>query len=106
MYVYNPIDQGLVNDRVSLFRDQTRRFLEGSLSEEDFRPLRLQNGLYVQRHSPMLRVAIPYGTLSSRQMRVLARVARTWDRGYGHFTTRCNIQFNWVRLAEIGRAHV
>ena len=101
MYVYNPIDQGLVNDRVSLFRDQTRRFLEGSLSEEDFRPLRLQNGLYVQRHSPMLRVAIPYGTLSSRQMRVLARVARTWDRGYGHFTTRCNIQFNWVRLAEV-----
>ncbi|WP_434516984.1 nitrite/sulfite reductase [Dechloromonas sp. ARDL1] len=101
MYIYNPIDQRLVDDRVALFRDQTRRFLNGSLSEDDFRPLRLQNGLYVQRQSPMLRVAIPYGTLSSQQMRALARIARTWDRGYGHFTTRCNIQFNWVRLAEV-----
>ncbi|WP_295008596.1 nitrite/sulfite reductase [uncultured Dechloromonas sp.] len=101
MYLYNPIDQRLVDDRVALYRDQTRRFLNGSLSEDDFRPLRLQNGLYVQRQSPMLRVAIPYGTLSSRQMRALARIARTWDRGYGHFTTRCNIQFNWVRLAEV-----
>ncbi len=101
MYIYNPIDQRLVDDRVALFRDQTRRFLNGSLGEDDFRPLRLQNGLYVQRQSPMLRVAIPYGTLSSPQMRVLARIARTWDRGYGHFTTRCNIQFNWVRLAEV-----
>lgn len=101
MYIYNPIDQRLVDDRVALFRDQTRRFLSGSLSEDDFRPLRLQNGLYVQRQSPMLRVAIPYGTLSSQQMRALARIARTWDRGYGHFTTRCNIQFNWVRLAEV-----
>ena len=101
MYIYNPIDQRLVDDRVALFRDQTRRFLNGSLGEDDFRPLRLQNGLYVQRHSPMLRVAIPYGTLSSQQMRTLARIARTWDRGYGHFTTRCNIQFNWVRLAEV-----
>lgn len=101
MYLYNDIDQRLVDDRVSVFRDQTRRFLNGSLSEDDFRPLRLQNGLYVQRQSPMLRVAIPYGTLASHQMRALARIARTWDRGYGHFTTRCNIQFNWVRLAEV-----
>lgn len=101
MYIYNNIDQRLVDDRVALFRDQTQRFLNGSLSEDDYRPLRLQNGLYVQRQSPMLRVAIPYGTLSSHQMRALARIARTWDRGYGHFTTRCNIQFNWVRLAEV-----
>ncbi|MCG2577607.1 nitrite/sulfite reductase [Dechloromonas sp. XY25] len=101
MYRYNEIDQRLVDDRVSVFRDQTRRFLNGSLSEDDFRPLRLQNGLYVQRQSPMLRVAIPYGTLASHQLRALARIARTWDRGYGHFTTRCNIQFNWVRLAEV-----
>ena len=100
MYIYNDIDQQMVEDRVAQFRGQMDRFLAGRLSEDDFRPLRLQNGLYVQRHSPMLRVAIPYGTLSSLQMRKLAHIARTYDRGYGHFTTRCNIQFNWVRLDE------
>lgn len=94
MYIYNDNDQQMVEDRVAQFRGQMDRFLEGRLSEDDFRPFRLQNGLYVQRHSPMLRVAIPYGTLSSRQMGKLAHIARTYDRGYGHFTTRCNIQFN------------
>ncbi len=100
MYIYNDIDQQLVDDRVTQFRGQMARFLGGRLSEDDFRPLRLQNGLYVQRHAPMLRVAIPYGVLSSQQMRMLAHIARTYDRGYGHFTTRCNVQFNWVRLSE------
>ncbi|AVR88348.1 MULTISPECIES: nitrite/sulfite reductase [Thauera] len=101
MYRYNETDQRLVDDRVRQFRDQMQRYLDGRLSEDDFRPLRLQNGLYVQRHAPMLRVAIPYGTMSSRQLRTLAHIARTWDRGYGHFTTRSNIQFNWVRLADV-----
>ena len=101
MYLYNKIDQQLVDDRVGQFRDQMRRFLNGQLSDDEFRPLRLQNGLYIQRHAPMLRVAIPYGTLSSRQLRMLAHIARTWDRGYGHFTTRSNIQFNWVRMEEV-----
>lgn len=100
MYIYNDIDQQLVDDRVTQFRGQMARFLGGRLSDDDFRPLRLQNGLYVQRHAPMLRVAIPYGVLSSQQMRMLAHIARTYDRGYGHFTTRCNVQFNWVRLNE------
>ena len=100
MYRYNETDQRLVDERVLQFRDQMRRFLEGSLGEDEFRPLRLQNGLYIQRHAPMLRVAIPYGTLSSHQLRKLADIARRYDRGYGHFTTRCNIQFNWVRLEE------
>ena len=100
MYIYNDIDQQLVDDRVAQFRGQMARFLGGRLSEDDFRPLRLQNGLYVQRHAPMLRVAIPYGVLSSKQMRMLAHIARTYDRGYGHFTTRCNVQFNWIRLNE------
>ena len=101
MYRYNPTDQQLVDDRVAQFRDQMNRFLGGRLSEDEFRPLRLQNGLYVQRHAPMLRVAIPYGTLASAQLRKLADIARRYDRGYGHFTTRCNIQFNWVRLEEV-----
>lgn len=100
MYIYNEIDQQLVEDRVIQFRGQMERFLDGRLSEDDFRPLRLQNGLYTQRHSPMLRVAIPYGTLSSQQLRKLAHISRTYDRGYGHFTTRSNIQFNWVRLVD------
>lgn len=100
MYIYNEIDQQLVDDRVAQFRGQMARFLGGRLSEDDFRTLRLQNGLYVQRHAPMLRVAIPYGVLSSDQMRMLAHIARTYDRGYGHFTTRCNVQFNWVRFNE------
>lgn len=101
MYTYDEIDQRLVDERVAQFRDQTRRFLAGQLSEDDFRPLRLQNGLYIQRHAPMFRIAIPYGLLSSRQLRTLARLARRWDRGYGHFSTRHNCQFNWPRLEDV-----
>jgi sulfite reductase (NADPH) hemoprotein beta-component len=101
MYQYDEIDQQLVDERVAQFRDQTRRHLAGQLSEDDFRPLRLQNGLYIQRFAPMLRVAIPYGLLSSKQLRALAYIARKWDRGYGHFSTRQNIQFNWPRLEEV-----
>ena len=101
MYQYDQLDQTLVDERVAQFRDQTRRFLAGELSEDEYRPLRLQNGLYVQRHAPMLRVAIPYGLLSSRQLRVLAHVARTYDRGYGHFSTRQNIQYNWPALENV-----
>ena len=100
MYRYEAVDQQLVNERVAQFRDQTRRFLAGELTEDEFRPLRLQNGLYVQRHAPMLRVAVPYGMLSSQQMRMLAHIARKYDRGYGHFTTRQNIQYNWIKLEE------
>ena len=101
MYRYDKTDQRLVDERVLRFRDQMRRHLAGELAEDDFRPLRLQNGLYIQRHAPMLRVAIPYGTMSATQLRMLARIARVYDRGYGHFTTRCNIQFNWVRLEAV-----
>jgi len=101
MYLYDEIDQRFVDERVRQFRDQTRRFLDGRLGEDEFRPLRLQNGLYVQKHAPMLRVAIPYGMLSSRQLRKLAQIAREFDRGYGHFTTRQNIQFNWPSLADV-----
>jgi sulfite reductase (NADPH) hemoprotein beta-component len=101
MYVYDEIDQRLVEQRVAQFTDQTRRFLAGELSEEEFRTLRLQNGLYIQRHAPMLRVAIPYGMLTSPQLRMLAYVARRWDRGYGHFSTRQNMQFNWPRLEDV-----
>ncbi|TAK42640.1 MAG: nitrite/sulfite reductase [Betaproteobacteria bacterium] len=100
MYVYDAIDQRLVEERVSQFRDQTRRYLAGELTDDEFRPLRLQNGLYVERHAPMLRVAIPYGLLASRQLRQLAHIARAYDRGYGHFSTRQNIQFNWPRLED------
>lgn len=101
MYQYNAIDQRLVDERVAQFRDQTRRFLNGTLSEEEFRHLRLRNGLYIQTHAPMLRVAIPYGLLSTRQLRALAHIARRYDRGYGHFTTRQNIQYNWPKLEEV-----
>src|SRR5207342_1425794 len=101
MYLYDEIDQRLVDERVAQFRDQTRRFLAGELSEDDFRPLRLQNGLYIQRFAPMVRIAIPYGLLASRQLRALAYIARTWDRGYGHFSTRQNIQYNWPRLEDV-----
>jgi sulfite reductase (NADPH) hemoprotein beta-component len=101
MYIYEPIDRTLVNQRVAQFREQTRRFLAGELTEDEFRPLRLMNGLYVQRHAPMLRVAVPYGLLSGRQVRMLAHVARKYDRGYGHFTTRQNIQFNWPKLETV-----
>ncbi len=101
MYRYDHFDQRIVDERVAQYRDQTRRYLAGQLSEDDFRPLRLQNGLYIQKHAPMLRVAIPYGQLSSRQLRALARIGRTYDRGYGHFTTRQNLQFNWPHLERV-----
>ena len=101
MYQYDFYDQRLVDERVAQFRDQTQRYLSGELSEDEFRPLRLQNGLYVQRHAPMLRVAGPYGLYASRQFRKLAHIARTYDRGYGHFSTRQNIQFNWPELKEV-----
>jgi len=101
MYRYDDIDQQLVEARVAQFRDQTRRFLAGELGEEEFRALRLRNGLYIQRHAPMLRVAIPYGMLSATQLRQLAHIARRYDRGYGHFSTRQNIQFNWPRLEDV-----
>jgi len=100
MYKYDAIDQTLVDQRVAQFRDQVSRRLNGSLAEEEFRPLRLQNGLYLQRHAYMLRVAIPYGLLNSKQLRTLAFIADKYDRGYGHFTTRQNIQYNWVTLEE------
>ena len=100
MYVYDTLDQTLINQRVSEFRDQVSRRISGELTEEQFRPLRLLNGLYLQLHAYMLRVAIPYGTLSSDQMRALAHIARTYDRGYGHFTTRQNIQYNWIKLED------
>jgi sulfite reductase (NADPH) hemoprotein beta-component len=101
MYRYDDYDRQFVKERVAQFRDQVRRRLSGELSEEEFRPLRLMNGLYLQLHAYMLRVAIPYGTLSSVQMRKLAEIARRWDRGYGHFTTRQNIQYNWPRLQDV-----
>ncbi len=101
MYVYDSFDRQFVAHRVEQFRDQVARRLAGELSEEQFRPLRLMNGVYLQLHSYMLRVAIPYGTLSSAQMRTLAHIARVYDKGYGHFTTRQNIQFNWPSLAKI-----
>ncbi len=100
MYRYDVVDQTLVNERVAQYRDQLRRFLAGELPEDEFRPLRLQNGLYIQKHAPMLRVAIPYGLLSAHQLRMLASIARRYDRGYGHFTTRQNIQYNWPRLED------
>jgi sulfite reductase (NADPH) hemoprotein beta-component len=101
VYRYDQIDQTLVNQRVAQFRDQTRRFLAGQLSEDEFRPLRLRNGLYIQRFAPMLRVSIPYGLLSTTQLRMLAHIARTYDRNYGHFTTRQNIQYNWPALERV-----
>src|SRR3954466_15612414 len=101
MYRYDDIDQRLVDERVAQFRGQTRRFLEGKLSEDEFRALRLRNGLYIQRYAPMLRIAIPYGLLSSRQLRKLAQIARRYDRGYGHFSTRQNLQLNWPKLEEV-----
>ena len=100
MYKYDAIDQTLVDERVAQFRDQVSRRLNGTLAEEEFRPLRLQNGLYHQRHAYMLRVAIPYGLFNSKQLRTLALIAEKYDRGYGHFTTRQNIQYNWVTLEE------
>lgn len=100
MYQYDHYDQTLVDQRVAQYRGQVRRYLAGELSDDEFRPLRLMNGLYLQRHAPMLRVAIPYGLLSSRQLRTLAHIARRYDRGYGHFTTRQNLQYNWPKLED------
>ncbi len=101
MYAYDELDRTIINERVSEFRDQVKRRLSGELTEDEFKMLRLQNGVYLQLHAYMFRVAIPYGTLSSKQLRRLAHVARRYDRGYGHFTTRQNIQFNWIKLAEL-----
>ncbi|CAI8893562.1 sulfite reductase (NADPH) hemoprotein beta-component [Pseudomonas sp. IT-232MI5] len=101
MYQYDDYDRALVFERVAQFRDQVERFMAGELSEEEFLPLRLQNGLYLQKHAYMLRVAIPYGTLSAEQMRTLASIASDYDRGYGHFTTRQNMQFNWIELSDV-----
>ncbi|MEV8771301.1 nitrite/sulfite reductase [Pseudomonas aeruginosa] len=101
MYVYDEYDQRIVEDRVKQFRDQTRRYLAGELTGEEFRPLRLQNGLYIQRYAPMLRIAVPYGLLSSRQLRKLAQIARDYDKGYAHISTRQNVQFNWPELEDV-----
>ena len=101
MYRYDEFDQNFVDERVSQFRDQVARRLSGALTEEEFAPLRLQNGLYSQRHAYMLRVAIPYGTLSSQQLNQLADIADKFDKGYGHLTTRQNIQFNWLALENV-----
>src|SRR5438270_377858 len=101
MYRYDEIDQRIVDERVRQFRDQTRRFLAGKLSEDDFRALRLRNGLYIQRYAPMLRISIPYGLLSTRQLRTLAETARKYDRAYRHFSTRQNLQLNWPRLEQV-----
>ena len=101
MYLYDEIDQRLVDERVRQFRDQTRRFLAAQLTEEEFRALRLRNGLYIQRYAPMLRIAIPYGLLSTQQLRKLAGIARKYDRAYGHFSTRQNLQLNWPRLEQV-----
>jgi sulfite reductase (NADPH) hemoprotein beta-component len=101
MYQYDQLDQAFVDQRVSEFRDQTRRFLAGELSEDEFKGLRLRNGLYIQRHAPMLRIAIPYGLLASRQLRKLGEIARRYDRSFGHFTTRQNLQLNWPKLEEV-----
>ncbi|UZE48442.1 nitrite/sulfite reductase [Rhodopseudomonas sp. P2A-2r] len=101
MYAYDEIDRTLINERVSEFRDQVKRRLSGELTEDEFKMLRLMNGVYLQLHAYMFRVAIPYGTLSADQMRKMAHVARRYDRGYGHFTTRQNIQFNWIKLADL-----
>ncbi len=101
MYKYDAYDQQIVDERVAQFADQTRRYLAGELEEDEFRPLRLQNGLYIQRYAPMLRIAVPYGNLNSAQLRKLGHIARTYDRGYGHFTTRQNLQFNWPELEDV-----
>jgi sulfite reductase (NADPH) hemoprotein beta-component len=101
MYRYDSYDHRMVAERVAQFRDQTRRFLAGQLTEDEFRPLRLQNGLYIQKYAPMLRISVPYGILASAQLRKLAHIGRKYDRGYGHFTTRQNIQYNWPRLEDV-----
>jgi len=101
MYVYDQYDQKIINERVAQYRDQTNRFLAGRITEEEFRPLRLQNGLYVQRLAPMLRIAVPYGLLNSKQLRKLAQITRNYDKGYAHISTRQNVQLNWPSLADV-----
>ena len=101
MYRYDDYDRTLVTERAEQFREQVKRRLAGELTEDEFKPLRLMNGLYLQLHAYMLRVAVPYGMLSSEQMRKLGHIARRYDRGYGHFTTRQNIQYNWPKLEEV-----
>lgn len=101
MYRYDQYDDRIVRERITEFRDQVQRRIDGRLTEDQFKPLRLMNGVYLQLHAYMLRVAIPYGTMSSAQVRTLAEIARRYDRGYGHFTTRQNIQFNWPSLVDI-----
>ncbi len=101
MYAYTKTDQRIIEERVKQFKDQTHRYLNGELSEDEFRVLRLQNGLYIQRHAPMLRIAIPHGMLSSKQLRKLAEITRTYDKGYAHFSTRQNIQLNWCALEDV-----
>ena len=101
MYRYDDTDRALVTQRVEQFRDQTRRYLAGELTEEEFRALRLRNGLYQQRFAPMLRISVPYGLLESRQLRKMAHIVRKYDKGYGHFTTRQNIQLNWPQLEQV-----
>ncbi|MDE0842244.1 MAG: nitrite/sulfite reductase, partial [Porticoccaceae bacterium] len=100
MYIYDHYDQRLISERVAQYRDQVARYLDGQISEEEFLPIRLQNGLYVQRLAPMLRIAVPYGLLSSRQLRKLAEISRVYDKGYVHFTTRQNVQLNWLRIED------
>ena len=100
MYRYDSYDQAIVDARVEEFRDQVNRRLAGEMTEDQFKPLRLMNGLYLQLHAYMLRVAIPYGTLSGKQMHMLAHIARKYDKDYGHFTTRQNIQYNWIKLSD------
>ncbi len=101
MYKYDAIDRQLINERVAQFRDQVRRWKAGELADDEFRPLRLQNGLYIQRHAPMFRIAVPYGMLNSAQLRTLGHVAAKYDRGYGHFTTRHNLQLNWPKIEDV-----
>src|ERR671939_376998 len=98
MYRYDEFDREFVTERVAQFRNQVERRVAGELTEDQFKPLRLMNGVYLQLHAYMLRIAIPYGTLNSKQLRMLAHIARKYDKGYGHFTTRQNIQFNWIKL--------
>ncbi len=100
MYIYDDIDQRNIDERVAQYRDQTRRYLAGELTEDEFRPLRLQNGLYIQRHAPMMRIAVPYGLMNARQLRKLADITRRYDKGYGHFSTRQNFQLNWPKLED------
>src|SRR6266700_4916846 len=101
MYIYDNFDRTLLAERVSEFRGQVARRLSGELTEDEFKPLRLMNGVYLQLHAYMLRIAIPYGTLSSAQLHKLGHIARRYDRDYGHFTTRQNLQFNWIKLSDL-----